>query len=258
MGFDSVEIWGGRPHGYWEDIDTERARRIRDLIRSEGMTISAWIPAQFRYPTNLASTEESVRHRSVDYIKRNIEVAVLTGAPYVTLCPGFSLFDHGVKRAYHAMLTSFEEIIAFTKSDVTLFLEPGNLWETDLVVTVDHGISVLDALGNPNGLGLLVDTGHCHINREPLSDIPARLTGIPTHYHIDDNRGLTDDHLIPGEGIMRFASFLEALVRTGYQGALTAELGFNYTVDPDPAAAASLRWMRDAIDRAEQTVGVVR
>ena len=251
MGYDCVEIWGGRPHGYWEDIDPGRAKSLRTLLESEGLSISAWIPAQFRYPTNLAASEEGVRVKSVDYIKKTAEVAALTGAPMVTLCPGFSLIDHGLDRAREAMLKSFEELIAYRPSDTLLVLEPGNRWETDLVVTVDDGIEVVEQLGYPKGFGLLVDTGHCHINHEPLTDLPRRLSGMVTHYHIDDNRGYGDDHLVPGEGSMQYDAFLRALVESGYSGPVTVELGFSYTVDPDPAALASLSWMRDAFARAQ-------
>ena len=249
MGYDQVEIWGGRPHAYCDDMTDEAVRSLRNVLEETGLTISSWIPAQFRYPTNLAAPIESLRTSSVDYLKKSIDAAARSGSPRVSVCPGYSLIDMDYSASREAMLRSFRDLIDFTGSAQSsgtpiLLIEPANSWESDLVVTVNDAIMVLEELGRPENFGIVADTGHCHINQEPLADIPRKIHGFPTHYHIDDNRGVSDDHLIPGRGIMNFDSFFSALAETGYVGPLAVELGFGYTVDPDPAALESLRWLR--------------
>ncbi len=245
MGYDGVEIWGGRPHAYWEDMTDQIIAEIKSVIDGCGLEISNFIPAQFRYPTNLAADSQAVRSKSVDYINRNIEVSAKLGAPSVSLCPGFSMFGQTRKEAWQVMLDSFCKIIEFTKGmPITLLIEPANRWESDLIVTVDDGLQALDDLGNPPSVGILADSGHININQEPLTDIPGILKNIPVHYHLDDNKGVTDDHLVPGEGMMNFDLFFEKLKETGYRGFMAVELGFGYTVDPDPAAKKSLDFLR--------------
>jgi sugar phosphate isomerase/epimerase len=57
--------------------------------------------------------------------------------------------------------------------------------------------------------------------------------------HLDDNNGQRDQHLIPGEGEFEFSPFLAALQSARYSGYLGVELGWDYTVDPDPAVKLS-------------------
>jgi fructoselysine 3-epimerase len=261
MGYDQVEIWAGRPHAYCDDMTDKAVRRLRDVLEETGLDISSWIPAQFRYPTNLAAQNETVRAASVDYIKKSIDAAARSGSPRLSICPGYSLIDKPFAAAREAMLKSFAELVEFAGNGTgtassseapVLLIEPGNSWETDLIVTVQDAIEVIKDLGSPKNLGLVVDTGHCHINQEPLADIPRIVQGLPIHYHIDDNRGVSDDHLVPGRGIMNFDAFLAALGSVHYEGALTVELGFGYTVDPDPAAMESLQWLQENLPKAGQ------
>jgi sugar phosphate isomerase/epimerase len=42
--------------------------------------------------------------------------------------------------------------------------------------------------------------------------------------------------MIPGEGGIDYAPFISTLEEVGYRGFLSAELGFQYTLDPDAAA----------------------
>ncbi len=249
FGYDAVEIWGGRPHAYWEDMTGPVIDEVKSVIDGEGIGISNFIPAQFRYPTNLAADSRQVRLKSVDYIKHNIEVAVKLGSPSISLCPGFSMHGQSRREARLEMLDSFRQIIEFAgEMPLQVLIEPANRWESDLIVTIDDALEVLEDLGNPENTGILADTGHIHINQECLTDVPGRLKEIPVHYHLDDNSGLTDDHLVPGEGVMDFTPFFQELESAGYQGYLAVELGFGYTVDPDPAVRRSLQFMKGTPD----------
>ena len=160
FGYDGVEIWGGRPHAYADDMDAAGIKAVKKVINETGLGISCFIPAQFRYPTNLAAMDEAMRARSVDYIKRSMDVAAELGAPFVDVCPGFSIFGQSVKAAWQAMIESFNLLADYAeKLPLTLVLEPGNRYETDLVVTVDDA-----RCGRLRKycaeMGILPDTGH--------------------------------------------------------------------------------------------------
>jgi len=246
-GYDGVEIWGGRPHAYWEDMPDNRIKEIRKLLNDIDLKISNFIPAQFRYPTNLASSNKLIREGSVDYIKHNIEVAEKLESPYVSLCPGFSLYDDGLKNAYNSMMKSFDEIIDFSKNYKTkLIIEPAHAMETDLVLTTEDGIDIVEHFGNDK-IGLCLDTGHLNVNKENLSDVVKKVKKYDVHWHIDDNFGENDEHLIPGEGNINFEIFLEKLKESEYNGFLAVELGFGYTNDPNPSVRKSLEFLNKNI-----------
>lgn len=243
FGYDGVEIWGGRPHAYWEDMTEENIAKLKQGIRKTELNISNFIPAQFRYPTNLASTDPLIREGSVKYIKRNIEIAEKLEAPYISLCPGFSVYGDTVAEAFAAMLRSFEEIIKFSeKMNTKIILEPAHAMETDLVRTAEEGMRVVDYFGKDK-MGLCLDTGHLYINKENLSDVVEKVKDYRVHWHFDDNHGLDDSHLVPGEGAIDFAIFLDKLKKTDYDGFLAVELGFSYTNDPDPAVRRSINFL---------------
>jgi protein FrlC len=61
--------------------------------------------------------------------------------------------------------------------------------------------------------------------------------------------GVTDDHLVPGEGKMDYDVFLTELDKMGYEGFLAVELGFGYTVDPDPAVRRSIEFLKTTCRR---------
>ena len=64
-GFDGIDIWGGRPHAYRRDLSEREIATLRRLIRDEGLVVASFIPAQFRYPTSLCNSNETVRQDSV-------------------------------------------------------------------------------------------------------------------------------------------------------------------------------------------------
>ena len=102
-------------------------------------------------------------------------------------------------------------------------------------LTGARGPVAIDLLTAMAALGILLDTGHAHINGEPLDQVVLSLQDVPFHIHIDDNDGDIDAHLIPGAGNIDFAPLVGALGRIDYQGFISAELGFQYTLDPDSA-----------------------
>ncbi len=252
IGYPGVEIWGGRPHAYYRDINQESASEINKLVQKSGIEISGFIPAQFGYPTCLCSPVSSIRKDSVEYIKSSIEVSLLLGCRKVSLCPGRTLFGQGYRHGMVQLNQSLNELVDYAvKKDVLLLLEPAHMFESDLVLTVEDGVRLIEEQKYRN-LGIALDTGHCHVNRESLTDslLMLKQKNIPFHIHLDDNNGLSDQHKIPGEGTINFIPFFRTLSETDYKGFLTVELGFDYTKDPDAAAYQSKKIITSLIREA--------
>ncbi|HEY63290.1 MAG TPA: sugar phosphate isomerase/epimerase [Caldilineae bacterium] len=233
-GYQGVEIWGGRPHAYRRDLDDQIDEIIALLDRLE-MGVPNFVPAQFRYPSILCSLNEAVRRDSVQYIKDEIDTALRLGAPSVSLCPGMTLYGEDVDKGWAQLRKSIMELLDYTEgTDLLLLIEPAHRAESTLILTVDDGLRMVEEIGSER-LGILLDTGHAHVNGEDLAEAVRKLAGVPLHIHIDDNHGDSDAHLIPGEGSIDFKPFVQALGEIDYQGFLSAELGFQYTMDPDAA-----------------------
>jgi protein FrlC len=194
-----------------------------------------FIPAQFRYPSILCSLKETVRRDSVRYIQDAIDNALRLGASSVSLCPGMTLFGEDLDKGWAQLRKSFMELLDYTEGkDLLLLIEPAHAAESTLILTVADGLRMIEEIGSER-LGILLDTGHTNVNGEDLAEVVVTLKGVPFHIHIDDNHGGSDAHLIPGDGSIDFEPFVRALREINYQGFVSAELGFQYTLDPDPA-----------------------
>ena len=238
FGYQGIEIWGGRPHMYRHDLDAE-LDGIKALLDECEMTVPNFIPAQFRYPSILCSSNESVRCDSVRYIEDAIDNALRIGAPSVSLCAGMTLCGESVDQGWGNLRQSIVELLDYTdKTDLVLLIEPAHKAESTLILTVADGLRMIREIGSER-LGVCLDTGHAHVNGEDLAQVVGSLGGVPLHVHIDDNKGDNDAHLIPGEGSIDYAPFVRALREIHYRGFVSVELGFQYTREPDAAVEKS-------------------
>lgn len=238
-GYDGIEIWGGRQHAYRNDLSGTEISELRRLMDQSGLEVSAFIPAQFRYPTCLCSPNPRIREDSVQYIKDSINTSLSLGCNRVSLCPGHTLHGQGYDDGMAKLTASIRELHEYASArDVVLLIEPAHRFESDLILTVQDGVNFISNLDLEN-LGVVMDTGHCSVNRESLIDCVSLLQGIPNHIHLDDNNGESDQHKIPGEGELDFLPFLRQLKKSNYNGYLTVELGWDYILDPDRAAIKS-------------------
>jgi protein FrlC len=250
LGYDGIEVYGGRPHMYRDDLD-EELDGILALLEQFGMRVSNYIPAQFRYPAILCSENEKVRRDTVEYLKTGIDNAVKIGAPTVDIIPGFGPFDRSLKTAWNQLKKTYRELLEYAQDKPVKFvIEHGHRYESNLICTIEECLRMIDELKSDR-VGVLVDTGHVHLNRERFGDIIPRCKGLPLHIHVDDNDGAFDSHLIPGLGTIPFDELAEALDRIGYDGFLSGELGPKYIIEPTEPCRQTLEYMRRTFNRKQ-------
>jgi len=242
-GFDGIDIWGGRPHAYRQDLSEKELNNLNILINDVGLSVASFIPAQFRYPTCLCSPNETIRKDSVRYIQDSIETAAALGAPVVSVCPGHTLNGQSQEDAFQRLGESLWEICQFAaRHKIQIAVEPADLYETDLLNTCIETLQFVRELDLTN-LGVLMDNGHSNVMGEAAADAVKKLGDKLFHVHLDDNDGLRDQHLVPGDGKFDFIPFIQTLRDIGYDGFLGVELGWDYTIDPDPAARLTVERM---------------
>jgi fructoselysine 3-epimerase len=247
-GFAGIDIWGGRPHAYRRDLQPEEIRALRSLLEKLYLELPSLIPAQFRYPTNLCSSNETIRLDSVAYIQDGLELAAGLGAPLVSVCPGHTLAGQSKADGWGRLRASLLEICGRAKKlGVRVAIEPADAYETDLMNTVAETMQMVNELDLPE-LGVLLDSGHAHVSGESFTQAVLAAGERLFHVHVDDNLGKRDQHLVPGDGTCDFNALMEALKAAGYQGYLTAELGWDYILDPDPPVRESARRMQELLN----------
>ena len=73
------------------------------------------------------------------------------------------------------------------------------------------------------GAGVCLDVGHAHL----LGGAPEAAETLAGHVittHVHDNRGLSDDHLVPFAGTIDWPTTLAAMWKIGYAGSLVFEV----------------------------------
>lgn len=240
-GFAGIDIWGGRPHAYRNDLTERQLAAFRRLLRDEGLQVASMIPAQFRYPTSLCSPIKAIQRDSIRYIQDSLNTAAGLGAPMISVCPGHTLYGQTRDDGFARLSESLWEIAEFAvRLGIRVAIEPADKYETDLLNTCQETLNLVHQLGCEN-LGVLLDNGHAQIVGESADEAVRALGDRLYHVHVDDNNGLRDQHLVPGEGAFSFPPFIQALRSVGYTGFLCAELSWDYTIDPDSAARSTAK-----------------
>lgn len=247
-GFDAIEIWGGRPHAYRNDLREHEIILLQELINDLGLEVAAIIPEQYRYSYCLCSPITQIRIDSIMYIKDTIELAARLGAPVVNISPGHTMHDQDLDNGWELLAQSLIQICDFCSHyNVLLAIEPSYKYDTDLINTTIQALDMIDQLGCDN-LGVSFNTGHAFIVGEDTSTALENLGDRLFHVHINDNDGKQDQHLIPGHGQYDFLSMINDLQAIQFDGFLTADLGWEYTINPDPAAIETQEYLENLIN----------
>lgn len=245
--FDGIDIWGGRPHVYRNDYSEKELLELRKMIEQENLATPSFMPAFYRYPHSLSSPNDRVRQESIDYMFRCADNANTLGAEVLLLVPGRSLVGQGIEDAFQRLLDSINQVCAYCgQYEFKLGIETANRAVTDLVVSHQDALKIIKTLNHPS-LGVVLDTGHLYLNKEDLVDVMENLGHLILQFHVNDNDGVHQQNLIPGDGKFNFHNFISVIKDYSYSGFLSAELGWDYTIDPEPALKKSIERLRNML-----------
>ncbi len=251
-GYDGVDIWGGRPHVYRDDLSAEELAALRQLISDHGLSVVSFMPAFYRYPHSLSNPNPRVRQDSIEYMRVCVDNAAILGAGIVLVVPDQTLRGQSRDDSLARLVESIDVVARYAAryDGIKLGIEVLHYDETDLVNTAADARAIIDQLGHPN-LGVVLDTGTLNLSKEPPEDIFATLGDRLLQIHVNDNEGNhRQQNLIPGEGTYDFAGLIRFLKSAGYRGFLSAELSKEYADDPEPALRTTAERLRAWIEAA--------
>ena len=168
----------------------------------------------------MSSFDEEIRKQAADVIKGHIELSAELDAPVVTVGLIRGKLEAGdpaqlMENFRCAMMPCVEYAL---KYGVTLQVEPINKSETVMIHSTYDGLAFLEALGNPENVGILYDTYHSNLEDGDMFAAIRAAAGRITNVHLaDSHRGL------PGYGTLDFKAIYRAVQETGYQGPYALE-----------------------------------
>jgi len=238
-GFETIEVFATRTH-----FDYHNPAAVADLqqwMAEAGLTLHGiHAPVMQAYeggrsigPLSLASSDGELRAQAVAeteealHIARRIPVKVL--ATHLGLeRPGRPGARHDSqpgqpsdgRAAARRSIEELQRIAAPLGVQIAVEVIPNELSRAgSLVHFVEEDVDGLD--GRP--VGICLDFGHAHMD----GDLVDAIETVSEHFvsaHVHDNRGRTDDHLVPFEGTIDWPAALTAIQKVGYEGPLMFEI----------------------------------
>jgi len=211
-GAQAVEIFAARQH--FDYTSREHVAELAAWFRSN--SLQAWSMHAPMYPdremgragapyVNLLHPEKSRRIAAMDEIKRALETA--DSIPYRNLIVHLGeKTDEWSPRTVEYALTALEHLGAFAHPlGVRTLVE--NL-PTD-PTTPEHLMEILNT-GHLDSIGVCLDLGHAHFTvgiPEAIATLGNRIVQVHAH----DNHGVSDEHLLPGDGTVDWPATAKAL-----------------------------------------------
>jgi sugar phosphate isomerase/epimerase len=226
-GFERVELFATRTH-----FDYRNPAAVADLQQwlaearlelhgvhapvGESFSGGRWGPLM-----SLASADAEARARAVEeaeaalQIARRIPFGVLIahlGVPRTQASPSDNSRD-GARRSIDALRSLAEPLGVRVAVEVI----PNELSRAgSLVHFIEEVLEGTD-------VGICLDFGHAHMDGDLVDAIETVSEHLITT-HVHDNRGRTDDHLVPFDGTIDWPAALTAVQKVGYDGTLLLEI----------------------------------
>ena len=246
-GFEGVDIWCGRPHLFRKDYSPDAIQRLGKKLQKSGLTPVSLMPAFYRYPFSLSSPNDVIRKDSIEYLKDCITNAVLIGAKQVLVVPNHSLVGQTIQDAQQRFVDSLRQVSDIAeKQSIRLGLEVLYPQLSDYLCSSEAALHVMAEIGS-DCLGVVMDTGHLNLSGENPENALKNLGDLLLQVHINDNDSRQQQNAIPGEGTFNFSGFIQLLHKYEYDGFLSLELGWGYTLDPYPAVCSALERLHSLI-----------
>lgn len=249
-GFEAVEVFATRSH--FDYHDPAAIASLQQWLRDTGLSLhgihapitDTAAGGNWGVTYSIASADNAKRQQAVREVEASLAIArqipcdVLVlhlGVPAEKAAPGDN------NRASAAR--SVEEIVRLAEPlhiRVALEVIPNDLSSAATLVTMlERDFDGTDA-------GLCMDFGHAHI----MGDLPDAIETAAEHLittHVHDNRRKQDDHLVPYQGTIGWATALLTMRKIGYDGTYLLEVANTGT----PAAVLEeARRARQKMERA--------
>jgi sugar phosphate isomerase/epimerase len=227
-GFDRVELFATQTH-----FDFQNQAAVADLqewLADAGLTLhgvhapvgESFAAGRWGPPLNIASPDPAARAKAMNETERALQIA--RRIPF-----GVFVTHIGLPRTQPAAATDNSRDAARRSLDelqklaepfgVTVALEviPNELSRAGSLV------HFIETELEQRGAGICLDFGHAHMDGD-LVEAVETVSGHLVTTHVHDNRGRTDDHLLPFEGTIDWPGAMTAIQKVGYDGTLVLEI----------------------------------
>ena len=244
VGFRYISLGARVDHsGY---LTASGRQRIKKMIASHGIRICS-LHTPFGKNFDISSPDPEKTRRTIDCYKRCIDAAQYLGARVVIFHPtAYMQFDN---------LDSRKKVIT---DNVNSLLDYIDDTEVSLAVENEHFAPANDILRfsldtiPDSEYGFCYDTSHDNLTSHPLKIFQQYGHRLLTT-HISDNRGESDDHVLPYEGIFPWTAFCRAFSMIHFGGVPLLEVEMRESAFGSPG-----EFLQEAFTRGQRLLSACR
>jgi len=224
--------------------DALKRLKLRNVVETGARFL---LDSRQKHEPTLVSADETARQKRIDFLRRAIDGAAVLDSDCVSLWSGIRRDEAGDEETLERLAESLRPVLRHaTDSGVTLGFEPEPGMFIDTLKSYQRLLQWIDA---PH-LQLTLDLGHLWCQGElPIADYIARWGQRIVNVHIEDMRAGVHEHLMFGEGEIRFPPIIEALAKANYRGGLHVELS-RHSHEGPTAAKKAFDFLRPLVERA--------
>lgn len=244
FGYDYIELWGGRPHAFAPDLRRGALSRVLALVEKYRMPVWVYTPEHNAYPYNYMAGGREQWEDAMSYLELCLEMGKALGAEYTLVSVGHGGCSLPRRALWARLLESLRRLADKAESlDHKILLEGLTPYESNLCTTAGELAQALEEVDSPRLLGMC-DVAVPAAVREPAVSYLDQLGEKMAHLHLVDSDGVSDAHLLPGDGTLLLPELLEELAERGYRGKATIELVTAYLAEPALCARRALERVR--------------
>ena len=253
LGYDGLEIapytLSDEPHR----MGSGQIAAARAAAQDAGIAVTGlhWLlikPAGL----SISSKDKKIRQQTLDVMLALIDQCAELGGRYLVHgSPHQRRIDPGETRA--AAMQRAEECFAAAaeraeKAGVIYCIEALSPEQTPLINRVEEAAAIVAKVDKPSLRTMLDCSAAARSEKEPLPALVERWLpkGVIAHVQVNDR-----NRQGPGQGELRFAGLVRALMRHGYRGDIAVE-PFDYVPDGPAAAARAIGYLRGILEALEQ------
>ncbi|WP_312981887.1 fructoselysine 3-epimerase [Atlantibacter sp.] len=252
LGYDGLELWGGRPHAYAPDLNAGAIKHVKELARVYQMPIIGYTPETNGYPYNMMLGDEGMRRESLDMIKLGMDMAKEMDAGFTLISAAHAGYLTPPDAIWQRLADNLRELCDHAENiGMDLLLEPLTPYESNVVCNANDVLRALALVPSPR-LFSMIDICAPFVQGEPVMSYFDKLGDKLRHLHIVDSDGASDSHYIPGEGKMPLRELMRDIIDSGYNGYCTIELVTMYMNEPRLYARQALTRFRELLPQEAQ------
>lgn len=249
FGYDYIELWGGRPHAYSPDLLRGGVSEVLHLADRHGVPVEVFCTEHNAYPYNFMNVDGEQWEDVMGYLHACQDAGKALGARFTIFSPGHSGYSTSYAETRRRLERSVRRLARYAEDiDHPVVIESLTPLESNVCTTADDLAELLDLVDSPQ-LSVMCDIVPPFVMHEPIMSYVEKLGDRLTHMHVVDSDGVTDTHLIPGEGTIPLGALMSEVEQSRYQGAATIELVTNYLQEPRLSARRAIENLRAVADR---------